>query len=326
LAHQNYTLSVIIPAYNAERTLDECLKSVINAAPSEKEIILIDDASTDRTREIASTYPIKLLCQNKNMGQAAAKNLGINQASSEIIAFIDSDCVVNPDYFLRLLLALEPAKNDLGGVGGILYPADKNLVSESFNIRFFGCSPLAEAENREIDTISGAASIYPKKVLTQVGGFDAELGGGEDLDLNIRIRKNGYKLLLVPSAKACHMHPAEMKPLLKKWFNYGQLLVYVSMKNGTKNEVFFSLGWLGVCLLFLLTTVLTGNLPFFVVLLLAFWSPWALFYGKETVNYWRRNPKVKYLSFPFIHQAVILARSFGVAAALFLYAKGQRRL
>jgi O-antigen biosynthesis protein len=326
LANLNYRISVIIPAFNAERTLDECLKSVINASPSEKEIILVDDASTDRTREIASTYPIRLLCQNKNMGQATAKNRGLSQVSSEIIAFIDSDCIINSDYFLRLLSSLDPAKNDLGGVGGILYPVDKNLVSESFNIRFFGCSPLAEAENREIESISGAASMYPKKVLTTVGGFDESLGGGEDLDLNIRIRKNGYKLFLVPSAKACHMHPAKLTPLIKKWFNYGQLLVYVSMKNGSKNDVLFSLGWLGACFFLLLATILTPNMLFAGFFVLTFWAPWALFYGKETVGYWRRNPKIKYILFPFIHQAVIIARSFGVINAIFLYAKGQRRL
>ncbi len=325
LVNLTQKISVIIPAYNAERTLNQCLKSVTAAAPSEKEIILIDDASTDRTREIASSYPIKLLCHNKNMGQAAAKNLGLSQASGEIIAFIDSDCVVNPNYFVLLLSVLETAKN-VAGVGGILYPADNNLVSQSFNIRFFGCSPLTEAENREIDSVSGAACMYQKSVLLKVGGFDTNLGGGEDLDLNIRIRKNGYKLFLVPSAKAWHMHPAKIKPLIKKWFNYGKLLVFVSMKNRSNKEVAFSVGWLSACFLFLLTILLTGDPLFLILFVLTFWTPWALFYGKDTAGYWVRNPKIKYLAFPLIHQVVITARSLGVLAAIFLFARGQRRL
>ena len=310
------SLSVIIPAFNARDTIERCLVSVTKAAPFIKEIIVIDDGSNDNTAEIASKYAIKLLRQKQNKGAAAAKNAGLLQASGEIVAFIDSDCIVSEDYFVELISALNETIS-VGGVGGIVYPFESGLVSDSFNIRFFGCSPIGESKIREIDSLSGAASIYPKEVLLAVHGFDESLGGAEDLDLNIRIRKAGYKLLLVPSAKIYHVHPARIRQVVKKWFYYGKLLVIVSQKNGLKKDVAFSLGWFFGCLAFLIIGFLTQLLLVWVLFALIFSFPWILNYGKETIKFWVHNRKVKYFVFPLIHQIVIISRSLGVVVGTF---------
>ena len=82
----------------------------------------------------------------------------------------------------------------MGGVGGVFHPLESNLVSDSFQVRFFGASPFNETEIREIESLGAGASAYPRELLSKIGWFDASLRGGEDLDLSIRLRKAGYVL------------------------------------------------------------------------------------------------------------------------------------
>lgn len=315
--YSDLSLSVIIPAFNSDRTIGLCLSSITKATPIKKEIIVIDDCSTDRTCEIASKYEIKLLHQSQNRGAAAARNLGLFQASGEIVAFIDSDCIIEENYFDELISVLNEAKIAVGGVGGVIYPFEKDLVSESFKIHFFSCSTVGANSVREIYGLSGGSSLYPKAVLLKVGGFDESLGGGEDLDLSIRIRKAGYKLLIAPSVKTFHLHPAKIGQLAKKWFCYGKLLFIVDRKNGLKKDVALSLGWFYGCFALLVIGFFTEQLFVWVLLALVFCFPWVVTYGRETVKFWFHNHKFKYFVFPFIHQIVIISRSLGVVAATF---------
>lgn len=92
-------ISVIIPAYNAEKTIGRCLDSVLCQAP-EMEIIVVDDCSNDRTFDICKDYQshhsnITLIHNKKNIGQGLSRNKGIDAASGEYLAFIDSDDTIS---------------------------------------------------------------------------------------------------------------------------------------------------------------------------------------------------------------------------------------
>lgn len=88
-------ISVIIPVYNVEKYLKKCLDSVINQTYRDLEIILVNDGSTDRSRDICMQYakadPRILLLEEENLGLSAARNLGIDRATGEYITFVDSD-------------------------------------------------------------------------------------------------------------------------------------------------------------------------------------------------------------------------------------------
>ena len=308
------SLSVVIPAYNAEKTLEKCVNSIITAFPVEKEIIVVDDGSTDKTYQVASGLPVRLLRLKNNEGQSAAKNLGLAQAVGDVVAFIDSDIVVEKNYFLELISVLDNEEGRIGGVGGVIYPLRNDLISTSLNLRFFGCSPLSETKVREIDSLSGAASAFPKSVLTEAGGFSTEIKG-EDLDLSLRLHKAKYNLLIVPAAKAYHPHPTSLAQWAKKWFSYGILLVHVSIKNRLKRDLMLNWGWVVCCVSLFAVACYSGSFFFWSVLFVTFWLPWLLYYGKETFRFWVRNPKFRYLALPFIHQVTIIARSLGVVVA-----------
>lgn len=104
-------ISIIIPFYNSEQYLDKCLTSVIRQTYKNIEIILINDGSTDNSLKIANKFKcrdsrIKILSQ-KNKGQGAARNLGINQSTGEYISFVDADDYVSLDYIEYLYTLLE---------------------------------------------------------------------------------------------------------------------------------------------------------------------------------------------------------------------------
>jgi len=92
------SFSVIVPAFNAERTLGACLDSIHRLDPAPNQVIVVDDASSDRTAEIAEASGAQVLRSEKNVGQGVARNLGARLATSEFLAFTDADCVVSPGW------------------------------------------------------------------------------------------------------------------------------------------------------------------------------------------------------------------------------------
>lgn len=101
-------LSVIIPVFNAERYLDECIKSILNQTYTNIEIICVNDGSTDRSGEIINKYiskgyPIKQI-RKENGGVSSARNVGIEEASSDYLAFVDADDYLEKDYFKEIMV------------------------------------------------------------------------------------------------------------------------------------------------------------------------------------------------------------------------------
>ena len=118
----NPKISVIIPIYNAEEFLAECIDSILNQSFSDFELLLIDDKSTDSSREICLDYAAKdrriiFFANEENRGQAIRRNQGIREAKGEYITFIDSDDFVANDYLEKLWGASEPQKADVVSMG-----------------------------------------------------------------------------------------------------------------------------------------------------------------------------------------------------------------
>ncbi|MFP6582216.1 MAG: glycosyltransferase family A protein, partial [Candidatus Hydrogenedentota bacterium] len=96
------TVSIIIPAYNAEATLAECLEACLAQTYSVEEVIVIDDGSTDNTATIAREYDVTYVPQD-NAGPAVARNHGARVASGDVIALTDSDCIPEPNWIEQLM-------------------------------------------------------------------------------------------------------------------------------------------------------------------------------------------------------------------------------
>ncbi|TEU12514.1 MAG: glycosyltransferase family 2 protein, partial [Anaerolineales bacterium] len=123
------SVSIIVPVYNGSRTIDALLSSLLalDYPADRREILVVDNKSTDDTRERIQRYPVALLEETEIQSSYAARNRGIEAAKGEILAFTDADCVVEPTWLKRLLANQEESR--WGGFSGIIeaYPPT-NLI------------------------------------------------------------------------------------------------------------------------------------------------------------------------------------------------------
>lgn len=138
----NNLISIIVPIYNVEKYLDECLKSLINQTYKNIEILLVNDGSTDNSREICEKYfqhdnRIKII-DKANGGLSDARNVGIEHASGEYLTFVDSDDVVDTTFCERLLDVISTHQADVATCSVVLF-ADKiphrDVISENMIYR-----------------------------------------------------------------------------------------------------------------------------------------------------------------------------------------------
>lgn len=127
-------LSVIIPVYNVEKYLDECLNSILKNKPNNVEIIAVNDGSTDNSRLILSKYQndIRVL-DKKNGGLSSARNFGLEHAIGEYIFFLDSDDMVSGDFYEKVIQVLNSSKVDLFFFSSVCYSDSEKKIINKFN-------------------------------------------------------------------------------------------------------------------------------------------------------------------------------------------------
>src|SRR5262244_3615327 len=110
-------ISVVMPVYNAEATLEECLTKLGQSTFEDFEVVVVDDGSTDRSKEIMDRFPIRVIPSSGRVGPAAARNLGAQVATGEFLFFVDSDVMVRPDTLDLLVEGFE--QTDVDGFCGV---------------------------------------------------------------------------------------------------------------------------------------------------------------------------------------------------------------
>lgn len=180
-------VSVIVPVFNGERFIREAMECILSQGYPSLEIIIVDDGSTDKTRDIAEELPAGVRYLNQaNLGPAAARNRGINEAMGEYIAFLDVDDLWPKDNLS--LLVKELLKNDdIDVVHGYTQIARYNQITDTYEY---------EGNPAESFPYSIGAALYRRSVFTKVGLFDTALLYGEDTDwfsrakdLNVNIKR-----------------------------------------------------------------------------------------------------------------------------------------
>lgn len=199
-------VSVVVPAFNAERTIGETLLSVRRQTYRNLDIIVVDDGSTDRTSEIVhdqsrSDGRIRIIRQPNN-GVAAARNTGIAAARAELIATIDADDVWQPSKIARQVEALE----EYGPQAKLVY-AWSAFIDETGQVVNWGARPNFYGDVfselcRGNFVGNGSAALIRKSVLERLGGYDSSLRGRggqgcEDWGLFLRIAEVGH-FVVVP--------------------------------------------------------------------------------------------------------------------------------
>ncbi len=199
----NYNLSVIIPSKNEEKNIARAINSVIKntSGVGEKEIILVDCHSTDKTIDIAKEYPVKIIQLKTEWfhSAAAARYIGGLSAKGEFIFFMDSDMALEPDFIQKAIVNITKNKrlSAIGGIGKEIYI--KNGKETGANLNLY---KTANKEKRV--NFLGGSGLYRKDALLKSGGFNPYLSAGEENELAQRLRKNNYDLISLPIPMITH--------------------------------------------------------------------------------------------------------------------------
>ncbi|MCB1125021.1 MAG: glycosyltransferase [Verrucomicrobiae bacterium] len=212
-------VSVVVCCYNAAATLDECLRSLGRLAYPRHEVIVVDDGSTDATHQIAAKHEVRCL-RTPNGGLSRARNLGIEAARGEIVAFIDSDAHADPDWLYYLVCALE--EHGAQAVGGPnLSPAGDGFMAQCVD-QAPGNPTAVLVDDERAEHIPGCNMAFRKEAFTIAGAFDAQhRAAGDDVDLCWRLLVAGQRIVYHASALVWHHRRPTMRGYLKQQEGYG---------------------------------------------------------------------------------------------------------
>lgn len=212
---QSIDASVVIPTYNRERFLSVCLDCLIaQDYPSDKyEIIVVDDASTDGTRQMVlskhSPVALRYIQQRQNGGTGIAKNAGIAAANGRIIIFSDSDAFAPPQYVKEHIRCHE--RNDHVMVDGpaINVSPERHLSEPPFSSLGVRILAFLGFCGQEFVNVNASCT---REDLLRVGGFDKAFTGWEDLELAQRLRQSGVGRIRSRSAYVLHCQAGRKTP------------------------------------------------------------------------------------------------------------------
>ena len=188
-------ISVIVPIYNVESYLEQCIKSIINQTYKNIEIILIDDGSTDKSPKICDKYKQKdsriIVVHKQNTGVSATRNIGLELSKGKWIAFVDSDDWIEKEYLEELILNAKKEKADISlcGYNRIISPGKKKVILNTKKEITNSSEYLIKSLNPQTGYGFSPIKIIKKQTIKDIR-FNKNLIVGEDAFFNIEISAN----------------------------------------------------------------------------------------------------------------------------------------
>ncbi len=226
-----YRASIVICVYNRAFFIRKCLDSVFSQDLEGFEVIVVDDGSTDGTAGILDEYAgeerLKVLKNEKNIGLMKSRNIGARAADSDIVAYVDSDCVANAGW-LRKLVEPFGADPEIAVVGGrILDPPIKSY----WELLDKGRYKIA-AESGYVRRIIGTNMAIRKEILLDNPFSEVLKYGADETDLCLRLVKAGYRVYYCDEAEVVHFHRVTAAGAVKQSFLLGVGNCWVRFKHG----------------------------------------------------------------------------------------------
>ena len=209
-------VSFVVIAFNEAGNIENCLQSILaQSAGPVREVIVVDDASTDGTaelvRQVGDDWPaVTLVRLAANGGRGNARAVGVSRAQGDFVAMVDGDIVLPPHWLESCLAAME----GVSAVGGKAVP-DGDVA---YLFRAFGLRPRGR---RSTMTITGNNGLYRRDVFEMVG-FDPDLAEGEDIALNHAMVRAGLKTSLVPELTVAHRESKTLAQSLRWLYQSGK--------------------------------------------------------------------------------------------------------
>jgi O-antigen biosynthesis protein len=214
-------VSVVVCAYNAADTLEDCLASLDRLTYPAYEVVLVNDGSRDRTGEIARRHPRVRVIDIPNGGLSAARNVGLAESTGEIVAFTDADVRVDQDWLTYLVQPF--LSSDVVACGGPnVVPPDDPPMSQCI-ARAPGGPTHVLLDDRIAEHVPGCNMAFRREALLSIRGFNpVYLRAGDDVDVCWRLQARGWRIGFASSALVWHHHRATVKAYWRQQLGYGE--------------------------------------------------------------------------------------------------------
>lgn len=255
-------VSVIIPNYNGENVISDCLRAVYASDYPHFEVVLIDDKSKDSSVKVVEDFfpRTKIIRNRKNLGFTKSVNMGINQAKGKILVLLNMDTVVKKNWLTELVKILL-SDEKIGIAGSKMLEPDGVTIQHAGGVidaigmsRHIGRGEIDNGQYdliKEVDYICGASMAFGKDLIGRIGLLDEGYSPlyYEDTDLAYRAKKRGYKIIYAPSSVLLHRENYSLGKFSNRFFfQYNKSRLRFIIKNFTLQYLFFvflkkEIGW-----------------------------------------------------------------------------------
>ena len=253
-------ISLIIPVFNRPGEVEELLQSLSIQSDKDFEIVIVEDGSTKSSLQVVESYTDRLDIKyffKANSGPGPSRNFGSEEASGDYLIFLDSDCVIPPDYCSIVKERLNSSYADAFGGPDQAHPDfTKFQKAINFSMTSFlttggirgGTEKMGKFHPRSFNM------GYSREVYKATGGF-SQMRFGEDVDLSLRILENGFSTTLIKEAFVYHKRRSNLRQFFKQVYNSGIARINLhkrhpgSMKLVHFAPALFTLGCMGLILL-----------------------------------------------------------------------------
>jgi glycosyltransferase involved in cell wall biosynthesis len=227
------SVSIIIPTYNAEETLERCLRSIHDQSYRAYNVIVVDNFSRDDTLKIARRFGVSII-QRKG-SPALARNIGITSSTSEYVFFLDSDQILSRAVVEECVTKCETEAVDMVRIPEVF--VGKGLWG-SCSAAWKNCYHKVERGNVSESFTGGEPRFFEREQIAQAGMLNDDLLWGEDYDLYKRMKKMNMKETSC-SARLYHCEPASVRRILLKILRYGESMP--AFREQTEKHIFWAL-------------------------------------------------------------------------------------
>ena len=222
-------VSIVVPARNAAGDIDRLLDALekLDWPREATEVVVVDDASTDDTRERIAAHPnVQLVPNEERKGPYASRNIGAARATGDWIAFTDADCAPRPDW-LRKLLA-DPIDSDVGAVAGEVLALETETPTQRFIEKRGFMKHAVTLDHKALPCFSTANVAIRRDVLGQLRGFREDVLYFGDMELSWRMQLTlKRRLLFRPEAVVLHRHRRTVGALWRQAVQHGRGVAFM---------------------------------------------------------------------------------------------------
>jgi len=231
-------ISIIVPVFNEQKHLAECLDSLLKLdyPVHQREIIVVDNNSTDDSAQIVKNYPVRYVFAGRP-GAAAARNKGAEVAKGDILAFVDADCLVYENWLDEIHRVLSDP--DIDAAMGFAEGINGTLWAE-FRQRLYEVGIEKEVQGSTISKVAAGTFAIRRNVFIASDGFGEDFFRAHDTEFGIRLHSQRYKVVFAPQIRVRHINPTTLQEITETRTLQGLFAYKIARKyNGVFQRKYF---------------------------------------------------------------------------------------